>query len=146
SREIAIEKALERCQHYYDEPCATIAADDGLVAPGPDGAWKTFDMPRARYRGTFDPAQIPGVRSSEMTRPEVVGYAGTTGPKAAAYHVRGVVKIVTGAASQRRAEEQVLRICNSDPRSRRADGNCYLYAVGNDVVLTQRLTAPLTAR
>ncbi len=45
---------------------------------------------------------------------------------------------------QRAAEEEALRNCNADPIRTRERGACYLYATGDRVVLTLRLTAPLT--
>jgi class 3 adenylate cyclase len=146
SRDIAIEKLLERCQIALNEPCALLAVEEDLVAPGPDGGFATKDMPRARYAGSFDPEQIPGMRASVAKRPEVTGYAAVSGPKAAALHVRGVFTVVTSAQTQRGAEFQALKACNEDPAARRADGPCYLYAAGNAVVLPQRANAPLTPR
>jgi class 3 adenylate cyclase len=146
SRETAIEKVLERCQLYFNEPCAAIMVDEELMAPGADGTFATSDMPRVHYGGTFDPDQIPGVRSAIAKRPDVLGYGAVAGPKAAALHVRGAFKVVTSAVTQRGAEVQALKACNDDPASRKTDGPCYLYAAGNDVVLLQRLNAPLTPR
>ena len=94
----------------------------------------------------LDPDRIPGVRSNVASRPDVLGYASVAGPKAAAIHVRGVFTVITSTMTQRGAEVQALKACNDDPASRRSDGACYLYAVGNDVILPQRLSAPLTPR
>jgi class 3 adenylate cyclase len=147
SREVAIEKALERCQLNFNEPCVMIAVNEELLAPGADGAFATADMPRNRHGGKFDPDQIPGLRPAVAKRPDVLGYGSVTGPKAAALHSRGVVfRVITSAATQRGAEVQALRACNDQVASRKTDGPCYLYAVGDDVVLPQRLTAPLTKR
>jgi class 3 adenylate cyclase len=146
SREVAIEKVLERCQLKFNEPCAAIAVDEELMAPGADGAFATTDMPRNRHAGKFDPEQIPGVRSTDTKRPDVLGYGAVTGPKAAALHARGVLKTITSAVTQRGAEVQALKACNDDPASHKSEGPCYLYAVGDDVVLPQRLSAPLTPR
>src|SRR5260370_10175182 len=60
SRETAIEKVLERCQLYFNEPCAVIAADEELIAPGTDRTFATMEMPPVVYRGKFDPDHIPG--------------------------------------------------------------------------------------
>jgi hypothetical protein len=63
-----------------------------------------------------------------------------------AYHPAGVVHPVSGAPSQRVAEEQALAACNQDPARREAGGGpCYLYAIEGRVVLPLRATAPLTA-
>jgi hypothetical protein len=150
TRDSAIEKVLERCQISFNEPCALVAVDDEIVAPGPDGTFPTRDMPRARYDGSFDPEQIPAMRAGVAKRPDVLGYAAVTGPKAAALHVDGVFTIVTTAQTQRGAEFQALKACNDDPASHRSEGAarapCVLYAVGNSVVLLQRANAPLTPR
>ena len=145
-RETAIEKVLERCQLYFNEPCAAIAVDEELLAPAADGTFATADMPRVVYRGKFDPDRIPGVLSAVTKRPDVLGYGAVAGPKAAALHIRGVFKVNTSAVTQRGAEVQALKACNDDPRSLKTDGLCYLYAAGNDVVLPQRLNGPLTSR
>jgi class 3 adenylate cyclase len=148
SRESAIEKVLEQCQISFNEPCALIAVDDQIVATGADGKFPTTDMPRPHYSGSFDPARIPGMRPALLNHPEVIGYAAVTGPKAVALHVRGVFTIVTVAQAQRDAEFQALKACNEDPRVRRDSiaGGCLLYAVGDTVVLPQRLKTPLTTR
>jgi hypothetical protein len=138
----AEEKALERCQLVYDEICGSVAVDDEMVRP--DGDAVARDMPRVKYAGDFDPAQIPVIRPIVATRADVVGYLRSAEPKAAAIHSRGIVSIVSGATTQRRAETQALKLCNDGASSRDADGPCYLYAIGNKVVLTQRKTGPLT--
>jgi hypothetical protein len=86
------------------------------------------------------------VRATAARRADVIGYASVTDPKAAALHARGVFKIITTAVTQRGAEVQALKACNDDPASHKTEGPCYLYSVGDDVVLPQRLTAPLTPR
>jgi hypothetical protein len=40
------------------------------------------------------------------------------------------------------AEETVLTKCNADFVRNHQDGPCFLYAINNDVVLSQRLTRP----
>jgi hypothetical protein len=56
----------------------------------------------------------------------------------------GILAVVTGAASQIQAQEQALALCNNDPNPNRklTGGPCFLYAVGNQVVLPQRLVKP----
>lgn len=145
SRQVAEEKVLEKCAQFYNEPCALIAADDSLVAANSDGAWATQDAPRVHYSGQFDPEKVPGLREQQLRNPEILGYANSTGPKAAAFHAEGILTISTGAANQRRAEERALSDCNAYPdRAKSGNRPCYLYAVENRVVLPQRLTSPLT--
>ena len=110
----------------------------------PDGKWPPRDMPRARYAGSFDPAQIPGTTSAVRERSDIISYRAASRPKAAAFHPNGGrVFIVTGAVSQYAAEEQALRVCNTDRPSYGTSGPCFLYASGDAVVLPQRLIEPL---
>jgi len=149
TRESVIERALEACQIAFNEPCALVAVDDELAAPGADDKLPTSDMPRTHYGGTFDPTQIPAIRPTLKNRPEVIDYAAVKGPKAIAVHVRGVLTVVTTASTQRGAEFQALQHCNQDRLTRRYDtlnGPCLLYAVGDTVVLPQRLKTPQTQR
>jgi hypothetical protein len=53
--------------------------------------------------------------------------------------------VTTGAANQREAEQKALADCNADPQRNGRDGPCLLYAAGDQVVLRQRRTTPLTA-
>src|SRR5262249_27100396 len=39
TRDQAEEKALEKCQQVYDEPCALIAVNDAVLPVGADGTW-----------------------------------------------------------------------------------------------------------
>jgi len=144
SREAVITRALESCQISFNEPCALIAVDNELMASGADGRFAATDMPRPHYSGSFDPARIPAMRPALASRPEVRDYAAAAAPKAAALSIHGVFTIVTTAPTQRAAELQALQACNDNPAARRTEGTCFLYAVGDTVVLPQRLTAPLT--
>lgn len=145
SRPIAEEKVLEKCEQFYGEQCALIAADDSLVPADSNGAWSTRNAPRALYAGKFDVEKIPGLREQQLRRPDILGYANATGPKAAAFHAEGILTVSTGAANQRLAEEQALSACNAYPdRAKSGNRPCYLYAVENRVVLPERLTSPLT--
>jgi hypothetical protein len=145
SREIAEERALEKCHQYYDEPCALIATDDVIAKPGLDGSWQVRDAPRVRYNGVFNPERIPGIRDTVKFRMDVAGYLTAASPKASAYHAVGILHVVTGAPSQRAAEEQALRSCNNDPARKPFPQPCYLYSVDNRVVLTLRSTGPITS-
>jgi hypothetical protein len=115
------------------------------VEPKADGAWITRDAPKVNYSGPFNPEQIPGLRDQQLQRPEITGYASSTGPKATAIHAEGIFTVARGATSQRAAEERALSDCNANPDRKRSGGRpCYLYSVENRVVLTLRLTSPLT--
>jgi uncharacterized caspase-like protein len=134
------EKALEACQFQHLSPCALIAVGDKVQPAPADGRWIRRDMPRVRHEGRFDPERIPALRTDVLIRADVKGYARLAGPKAVAYHPWGRVFIASATPSQRAAEEQALAACNGDPGRKGADGPCYLYAVGNKVILPQRLT------
>jgi hypothetical protein len=142
SRELAEEKSLERCQQYFDEPCALVATND-FVASGETLPLR--DAPRVHYSGGFNPERIPGIAKSVQLRPDVAHYLLAAGPKASAFHAAaGILHVVTGAPSQYEAEEQALRACNDHPARTTAGGPCYLYSVDNRVVLPLRSTAPIT--
>jgi class 3 adenylate cyclase len=143
SAETADEKALERCQIRFGEPCALAARDDAVLLEPKGEALTGRSMPKVDYAGPFDPAHIPGVRKTLASRPDVASYATAAEPKAAALHPRGVLITVTGAATQRKAEVQALKTCNAEP-TREGDGECLLYAAGNQVVLPMRKTNSLT--
>lgn len=138
----AEERGLERCQIAFAEPCALLALDQDSLVPPNDGALPTRDMPRARYAGVFDPASIPGLRPSLSKRQDVAGYAAAEGFKAAAYNVRGLLFVVSGAASEAEAETKALKLCNDERSRKDVEGGCFLYASGNRVILTQRRSAP----
>jgi hypothetical protein len=137
--------ALEQCQVYFGKPCVLLAVDEVVQSAPANGDWPRRDMARVHYAGNFDPAQIPGLRPVARRRSDVVNYLTAPGAKAAAYHANdGRVFTVAGAASQRAAEEEALKACNSDPARNGLDGSCFLYAVGDQVVLPRRLREPLT--
>ena len=143
SPQVAEDSALENCQLFFGQPCVLIAVND-RVSPVPDnGVWPRRDMPRVRYAGNFDPNQIPGMAHLRQ-RSDIIGYAAAPGPKAVALHPTAGVVVVTGADSQRAAEEKALETCNRDPKKPAHEGQCFLYAVGNQVVLPQRLQKPMT--
>ena len=142
--EQAVTKDLERCQAFYQEPCAVLAVDDEIKTKAVDGTWALVDAPKARYEGNYDPDQIPGVRASVLARPEVSTYANATAPKAVAFNAHGIVSIVAKATSQHEAETEALDLCNADPSRKDADGPCFLYAIENKTVLSEHYTAPAT--
>jgi hypothetical protein len=125
SPESAQALALERCQIAVIDPCSLVAFDR-IVAPA-DGSWKVFDRARVRYDGIFDPNQIPGLAEADRNQTEVKSYYGAPMPKAAVIGSTGKLFVVTGAGSQSDAETQAFAKCGNS--------TCYLYAVGNQVVL-----------
>ena len=143
SADIAVEKVLERCDMAFGEACSLTAIDEDLA----NSAMKRSSIaPRVGYQGRFDPAQIPAVRLITLQRKDVADYGSAQGPKAIAIHPRGVLTLAVSATSQRRAEIQALKACNDDELSRDADGPCFLYAAGDDVVLPRRATAAITPK
>ena len=90
-------------------------------------------------------AQIPGPpRSAIRERSDALSYRTASRPKAAVFHPNGGrVFIVTGAVSQYAAEEQALRVCNTDRPSYGTSGPCFLYASGDAVGLPKRLIVSL---
>jgi hypothetical protein len=119
------------------------AVDDEIRRPPPGAEWPRRDMPRlADSGGGFDPGRIPALTEATRRAAPVAGYAEAPEPKAMAIHPWGRVFIAIGAASQRAAEEEALRLCNADPERGGRDGPCLLYAAGNRVVLPERRLAP----
>ena len=139
--------ALEGCQVFFGRPCSLAAVNDSVQPIPKDGIWPRRDMPRTRYAGLFDPAQLPGASGLVRERADIITYRRAAGPKAAAHHPSGGrFFTVTAAPTQRAAEEEVLKTCNADPTRKGADGTCFLYAVGDQVVLPQRRKEPITPR
>lgn len=146
SADDAASSALENCQIYYGSQCVLIATDDAISPVPPGGKWPLHDMPRVHYSGDFDPSQIPGIEPNTRERADIVAYRSESGPKAAAFHpTGGRFFTVSGVASERVAEEAALRNCNNDPERNGKDGPCFLYAAGNEIVLSRRLTLPMAA-
>ena len=144
--ELAVERNIERCIQYFNEACAVVGTDDVLFVPRPGESWSLRDAPRVHYAGIFNPERIPVLRESELLRSDLAAYATLTGPKAAAFHALGILVLKTNAPDQRSAEAAALAECNANPaRSPKTlDGPCYLYAVGNQVVLPLRSTVPMS--
>ena len=137
---------LEGCQVRNGHACALIAVDDEVQPAGADGKPVLQSMPRAGFSGSFDPAQIPFVGDGTRQRTDIVYYSAVAGPKAASYHPQGGrIFIITKGNNQHEIEEEVLKICNDDSIVRKYSQPCFLYSVGDRVVLPLRLTEPLTA-
>ncbi len=144
SQEAAKEKALEGCQLSFNEPCVLLGVDETTVGFDGKTPGQAIDMPKVHYSGEYNPAQIPAVRPSISSRGDVASYRYAANPKAVAMHVRGAVSVATNASSQRSAEEIALKKCNEDRARRQNDGPCFLYAVGDQVVLPERRMAPMS--
>jgi class 3 adenylate cyclase len=133
---VAEERVLEGCMLYYNEACVLLATNDTLLPPS-----APKPAARATYSGPYDPERIPA-NAQARGRADVQAYGRANGPKAMAIHPHSLLHIVTGAATQREAEERALRACTDDPAHRGRELPCLLYAIGNEVVLQRRLTAP----
>jgi class 3 adenylate cyclase len=142
--DLAAEKALEKCQHRNDEPCALVAVNGTIVPPGAGGVWAVRDAPRVRYSGTFRLDQVPALRAEDLERKEIANYFTSPSPKAAAFNVWGFMTVAMGTATQRQAEEQALQACRNEATRLKTTDPCHLYAVENRVVLPLRATAPIT--
>jgi class 3 adenylate cyclase len=138
---VASEAVLESCQIVYGSPCSLVAIDDALqpiAAP-------TRDMPRTHYAGRFAAEQIPAANVATRGSPDVAGYPTAPGPKAAAYTPSGGrVFLVIGGDSQRTAEEKALAACVADPVRASFNAPCFLYAVGDSIILPLRRREPFT--
>src|ERR1700722_2821139 len=145
SGELAQERALEGCQVWSNDPCALIALDDLVTAEPAGGKWSVHDMPRVHYAGTFDPERIPSALPAMRGRADVLGYRDAPGPKAAAFHPSGRIFTVTKAENERGAQERALGECNADPVRNGQSGPCFLYAVGDQVILPQRRSTSAAA-
>jgi hypothetical protein len=130
------DRTLEGCQLRYGKPCALIAINEEIAA---DGQLISKDMPRLHYSGEFDLTQIPTIRLVTKLRPAVQNYFGNAAPKAMAIHPWGKLFISQGKKTLRDTEDAALADCNDDPERKGKDGNCFLYAINNDVVISKRL-------
>jgi hypothetical protein len=140
SAESATAADLEGCQLYYREPCILAAVDNEIIT---EDKTSPSDMFRTRHSGLFDPDQIPAVDDLARKRTDIVSYRSQKPPKAIAFHPWGRMYIVVGTGNQREAEELALQQCNNDPTRKGRDGPCFLYAVGDLVILPQRATVPV---
>jgi hypothetical protein len=149
SEAISTRDALETCQVYWGKPCTLAAVDYSIEATG--GVRDVpRDMPRTQYAGLFEPGQIPG-EENLLYREDVSSYRSKSGPKAVAYHPIANSRIglqhlfiVVGGTDQVEAEQMALAQCNDDHKGKW--GLCFIYAIGDQVVLPKRLVNPLSQR
>ena len=128
----AIEAVLDSCQVAYGSPCYLVAVN-ATLQPMPASP---RDMPRPHYAGSFDPEQIPASNAATKGNRDVMQYATASAPKAIAYTPSGGRVFVTiGGDNQRAVEERALVACTADPVRTNSDSPCFLYAVGDMVVL-----------
>lgn len=130
------ERTLEGCQLRYARPCALVAVNDEIAS---DGQLDYRDMPRLHYVGEFDLAQIPVIRQDTRNRADLQRYYSAKEPKAIAIHSWGELFVTVDRAD---AQRSVLENCSNFVRDKHAEGPCFLYAVGKQVVLPERLTQP----
>jgi hypothetical protein len=139
----AEQDALERCEVANGSSCVTVAVDSTLKYTGGDVP-APRPMPRVHYEGRYDPELIPFLRPEVRGRPDVVAYSTAENFKAAVYLPRaGQLFIVSGASTQRDAEDKALAQCNADPEHQAKGGPCSLYASGDEVVLARNLATAL---
>lgn len=138
----AEQTVLEGCQLYYASPCILFAVNGTLANIPEDGTWVARPMSRVTYDGQFNAQQIPIVKPDTRGRRDVSDYSFAPGPKAIALHPWGLLFVSTGGASQAAAEADALKTCKDDPKRAGKDGPCFLYAIGNHVVLPLRITGP----
>jgi hypothetical protein len=143
SEQEAEDSSLERCEVFAGTPCVLIAVNDDVKYTA-GGQAPPRIMPRVHYAGAFDPERIPSVQQPVRQRADVVGYRSAAPFRAAAYHPSGKLFVVSGASSQRSAEEQALAGCNNDPTRNVGEGPCFLYSSGDAVVLARRAQTAIT--
>lgn len=134
----AAERTLEGCQLRFAKACAIVAVDDN---PSPD-VLVFKEMPRLGYSGEFDLSRIPAISEKIRSRKDIQGYFAAPAPKAMVIHPLGFAFTSFGERSPGDAQTDALRRCNSDTFRGGAEGPCFIYAVGNIVVLPERLKAP----
>jgi hypothetical protein len=133
------DRTLESCQLRFVKPCTLLAVNDEIAA---EGELVSKDMPRLHYKGEFDLSQIPIIRLITRSRSDVQNYFAAATPKAIAIHPWGKIFVSTGAPNLIDAQAAALAKCNGDPERRSRDGNCFVYAVNNDVILPERRMVP----
>ena len=138
---VLADETLEACQMFWGQPCALLAVNDSIVADG-SGNWRLQDMARVRYAGTFNPERMPVSSWSAVKDPYTERYKAAAGGKAVVMHPAGFYYFESDHPDQRTAEERAFARCDNEPKRNGKDPPCYLYAVGNQVVLNKRLSKP----
>ena len=128
--------ALEACQLRYGRPCILMASNDELHAPDPYTATR-HDMPRIKYEGPLKMEMVP-LRVSPSPSKLLRDYVSLKKPKALAVGLSPTRFRVGEGKTAADAEAMALGACNEQE----AAYPCFLYAVGNVVVLPKRRTEP----
>jgi hypothetical protein len=136
----AVAYVLERCAYHAGHPCALVAEGNQVFNSDETGAWRGGDATLLYYAGLFEPDRVPVVKPDIKARPDVLEYRLLKDPKAIALRPDGLY--IKTAASQYDAELQALEACMHDPA--RGDARCYLYAIGDGVVLPRWRDVPVT--
>jgi hypothetical protein len=139
-------QALEACEFWVRQPCILYAVDNS-VEPAPDGR----RPPRPTLgsgEGRFVPAEVPFV--SDTVRQTLSAYLSAADTKALAVSPHGNYGLAGDAATIEEAQRLALERC-STAENRMAIPDqykkpCYVYAIGDTVVLAKRLTAPIAAQ
>ncbi len=143
----AVSAAIEGCALYVRTECTLVAVNEDLRTLADFPGAREQAARRVGYEGPFDPAMIPAIWSSVRQLAHVQGYGAAAGPKAVALSPIGVLRLRTRAPSQNDAETGALAECNEQVRRVTPEPiPCYLYAIGDRIVLRQRLQAAVTAR
>jgi hypothetical protein len=129
------ERTLEACQPWTGKLCALLAVNEEIATEG-EPAPK--DMPRLHYAGKYDVSQIPILREVTRQRSDAQAYGAAAEPKAVAIHPWGGIFTSVGAPSPQEAQASALSKCNNDSDRRGRDGDCFVYAVNNDVIIDER--------
>jgi hypothetical protein len=141
TEQAATDDALDRCAFAVGRPCVLLAAEGRIVVDGPPDTWPRREVPWLTFTGLFDPNLLPLVPEDVRARRDILGYRGQKVPKAAAWRPGMIFTAI--AETQATAEYNALEMCRSI-RAPNVTG-CYLYAVGDGVVLPRWYTAPITA-
>jgi hypothetical protein len=130
-------QALEACEFLAREPCMLYAVGD-LLEPTPDKR-----PVLGSGQGSFILAQVPFV--SDTLRQVLSVYQSAENAKALAVSPDGNYGLAGNAASTEEAQRLALEHCQkAENRNKFGSKTCYVYAVGNTVVLVKRATAPIT--
>ena len=134
SKDAAERSALIGCQLAFSKPCVLLAGNDTLLAADPFVA-ERHDMPELRYKGRFQPEATPLLAAGNQKI--IFEYSRLPAPKALAIRPQRAKMASATGSSMGQAEQKALSYCNDDLR-----WPCFLYAVGDEVVISDRRKEP----